>query len=30
MPARAEVAVQRKPLFYAWMPGLEEALSDVF
>jgi multidrug resistance efflux pump len=30
MPARAEVAVQQKPLLYAFMPGLEEALSDVF
>ncbi|MET0388940.1 MAG: HlyD family efflux transporter periplasmic adaptor subunit [Polyangiales bacterium] len=30
MPARAEVAVQREPLLYAWMPGLGEALHDVF
>jgi hypothetical protein len=30
MPARAEVAVQRKPLLYAWLPGLEEAVGDVF
>ncbi|MEY4575827.1 MAG: hypothetical protein RL701_530 [Pseudomonadota bacterium] len=30
MPARAEVAVQRESLLYAWMPGLGEALSDVF
>jgi multidrug resistance efflux pump len=30
MPARAEVAVDREPLLYAWLPGLKEALSDVF
>ena len=30
MPTRAEVAVAREPLLYAWMPGLGEALSDVF
>jgi multidrug efflux pump subunit AcrA (membrane-fusion protein) len=30
MTARAEVAVQREPLLYAWLPGLEEAISDVF
>jgi membrane fusion protein (multidrug efflux system) len=30
MPARAEVAVQRKPLLYAWLPGFEEAVGDVF
>jgi multidrug resistance efflux pump len=29
MPARAEVAVQRKPLLYSWLPGLEGALDDV-
>jgi multidrug resistance efflux pump len=30
MLARAEVAVDREPLLYAWLPGLREALSDVF
>lgn len=30
MLARAEVAVEREPLLYAWLPGLGEALSDVF
>lgn len=30
MPTRAEVAVAKEPLLYAWMPGLGEALSDVF
>jgi hypothetical protein len=30
MPARAEVPVQRESLLFAWLPGLGEALSDVF
>jgi multidrug resistance efflux pump len=30
MLARAEVAVDREPLLFAWLPGLREALSDVF
>jgi multidrug resistance efflux pump len=30
MLARAEIAVDREPLLYAWLPGLREALSDVF
>jgi multidrug efflux pump subunit AcrA (membrane-fusion protein) len=30
MPTRAEVAVRKEPLLYAWIPGLGEALSDVF
>lgn len=30
MPTRAEVAVAKEPLLYAWIPGLGEALSDVF
>ena len=30
MPARAEVPVQKESLLYAWLPGLGEALSDVF
>jgi multidrug resistance efflux pump len=30
MPARVEVAVDREPLLFAWLPGLREALSDVF
>ena len=30
MPAKAEVPVDRESLLYAWMPGLGEALSDVF
>ena len=30
MAARAEVAVRRKPLLYAFLPGLEEAIGDVF
>jgi hypothetical protein len=30
MPTRAEVAVAKESLLYAWMPGLGEALSDVF
>jgi membrane fusion protein (multidrug efflux system) len=30
MPARAELAVDSEPLLYAWLPGLQEALSDVF
>jgi multidrug resistance efflux pump len=30
MPARAELAVASEPLLYAWLPGLQEALSDVF
>lgn len=30
MTARGEVPVQRESLLYAWMPGLGEALSDVF
>ena len=29
MSARAEVAVQRQPLLYAWLPALEGALGDV-
>ena len=29
MLARAEVAVDREPLLFAWLPGLREALSDV-
>ena len=30
MPAKAEVPVNRESLLYAWMPGLGEALHDVF
>lgn len=30
MPTRAEVAVRKEALLYAWIPGLGEALSDVF
>jgi hypothetical protein len=30
MPTRAEVAVAKEPLLYAWIPGLGEALSDAF
>jgi multidrug efflux pump subunit AcrA (membrane-fusion protein) len=30
MPTRAEVAVAKESLLYAWIPGLGEALADVF
>jgi membrane fusion protein (multidrug efflux system) len=30
MPAQVDVPVEREPLLYAWLPGLREALSDVF
>jgi membrane fusion protein, multidrug efflux system len=30
MPAKAEVAVRKKPLLYAFLPGLEQAVGDVF
>jgi biotin carboxyl carrier protein len=30
MSTRAEVALAKEPLLYAWIPGLGEALSDVF
>jgi len=30
MPGVAEIAVEREPLLFAWLPGLREALGDVF
>jgi multidrug resistance efflux pump len=29
MAAQAEIAVEREPLLFAWLPGLREALGDV-
>jgi multidrug resistance efflux pump len=30
MPGQAEIAVEREPVLFAWLPGLREALGDVY